>query len=453
MNKLEKLCFISFLLLIFWLPIPLASNRTWAWSIAEVVIAIQTLLLILAYRGTLPWHRVNRYRWLLVPIGLFQVWVLLQAQSIDLQLLSAISPNAEGIYSSLGFSSGAISLDRYQTFVSFIKGVSYLLFAINTALLLTTVDRIKVTALVLIVSGTFQAFYGVMVVLMNFELSPALGLELGNVATGSFVYKNHYANYLMVCLLVGIGLIVAQLHSTESGSWNIRIKRWVSALMSSKMLIRLCLVIMVIALVMTRSRMGNTAFFAATVIGGLLALLFYKDKPRALTLLVVSILVIDTFIIGALFGLGEVKERLESTSMAVETRDQVVQWSMGIIRDYPITGTGMGSFYTVFPSYTQYNVGFYDHAHNEYVQFAAEAGVPATLVLGFSVLYALWMAFSAMRTRNTKTLKGVALGCLMAIIGMLMHISVDFNLQPTANALTFVLILVLAIACKQVRLK
>ncbi|MDC5872105.1 hypothetical protein OPW39_25210 [Vibrio europaeus] len=32
----------------------------------------------------------------------------------------------------------------------------------------------------------------------------------------------------------------------------------------------------------------------------------------------------------------------------------------------------------------------------------------------------------------------------MAIIGMLIHISVDFNLQPMANALTFILVLFIA---------
>ncbi|MDN3684757.1 O-antigen ligase family protein [Vibrio sinaloensis] len=27
-------------------------------------------------------------------------------------------------------------------------------------------------------------------------------------------------------------------------------------------------------------------------------------------------------------------------------------------------------------------MGFYDHAHNEYFQFAVEVGIPATLMLG-----------------------------------------------------------------------
>ena len=49
-----------------------------------------------------------------------------------------------------------------------------------------------------------------------------------------------------------------------------------------------------------------------------------------------------------------------------------------------------------------------------------------------------------MRKRDSRTMKGISLGCIMSIIGMLIHISVDFNLQPMANAMTFILILFLA---------
>ncbi|MCP3701018.1 MAG: O-antigen ligase family protein, partial [Aliivibrio sp.] len=215
-------------------------------------------------------------------------------------------------------------------------------------------------------------------------------------------------------------------------------------ILSRKMYIRLCLIIMVIALVMTRSRMGNTAFFAATTIGGIIALLFYKNKPRALTALVGSVIAIDTIIVGAWFGLAKVKQRLIETSLGAETRDQVDIWSLDIIRDFPWTGTGMGSFYTVFPMYSKSDIGFYDYAHNDYIQFMVEAGIPATLLLGSIILYSFWRALTVIRTRHSRTMKGIALGCMMSMIGMLIHISVDFNLQPMANAMTFILILFLA---------
>ncbi|WED20619.1 O-antigen ligase family protein [Vibrio sp. JC009] len=410
----------------------------------EIWISLQTVALIFTLRGDFPWHRVKRFAWLLVPLVLFQLWTAFQLVPLPHSVVQFMSPKAFEIYSSLALESMTLSLDRYATLTGLLKGLAYTLFAFNAVVLINSVDRVRKVLLFVVISGTFQAFYAALMILTGTTESWVFGMRQGPRASGSFVYHNHLANYMMMSLCLGTGLIVADLHQSASGNWRVRITRWSEALLSPKMIVRLCLVIMVIALVMTRSRMGNTAFFSVTVIGGIVALLFYKNRPRALTVLIISLLAIDTFIVGTVFGLGKVKERLEHTSMTQETRDEVVNWSMEIIQDYPYTGTGLGSFYSTFPSYTKRNIGYYDFAHNEYVQFAVETGIPATLLLGLSVLFALWLSFKAIRSRNSKTLKGTALGCFMAIIGMLIHISVDFNLQPPANAVTFILVLVLA---------
>jgi O-antigen ligase len=447
MTRTERLCFYSFLLLLFWLPLPIASHRVWAWSIFEVWVAVQTLLLLATYRSQFPWHRVRRFAWLLVPLVLFQCWVGLQLLPLGADFVALLSPNAAKIYHIVDAPLFSLSLDRYATLTALLKGIAYTLFALNAVVMVNSVTRVKQILYVVVISGTFQAFYGALEILLHVKTTWVLGMEQGDRANGTFVYHNHLANYLMMALSLGTGLIIAQLHQTPSGSWHVRLKRWSSALMSAKMMVRLCLVIMVIALVMTRSRMGNTAFFSVTIMAGLVALLLYKNRPRALTVLVISLMLIDTFVVGTVFGLEKVKDRLEATSVEAETRDQVVEWSMDIIKDYPLTGTGMGSFYSTFPSYTKYNIGYYNFAHNEYVQFVVEAGLPATLMLGIAVLYALFLCLKTIRTRNSKTLKGTALGCMMAITGMLIHITVDFNLQPPANAATFILILVLAGCC------
>ncbi|MDD1782384.1 O-antigen ligase family protein [Enterovibrio sp. ZSDZ35] len=444
MASLERFSFYSLLLLIIWLPIPLGSNRDWAWAIAEIWIALQSILLILAYRGNLPSEPIKRYKCLLFGLAFFQVWVLFQALPLPWDMLSFFSQKSADIYQLVGAPTGFISLDSRMTLTSLFKGVAYTLFVLNAIFLVNSSQRLKQVVLAIVISGTFQAFYAAMVVLLDMTESPVFGFTEKGIATGSFVYKNHLANYLMMTLCMGLGLIVAQLHTSPSDSRFVFIKRLLEGILSRKMYIRLCLIIMVIALVMTRSRMGNTAFFAATAIGGIIALIFYKNKPRALTALVGSVIAIDTIVVGALFGLDKVKQRLVETSLGAESRDQVVIWSLDIIRDFPFTGTGMASFYTIFPMYSKADIGFYDHAHNDYVQFLVEAGIPATLLLGFVVLYAFWRAFSTIRTRHSKTMKGIALGCIMSIIGMLIHISVDFNLQPMANALTFILILFLA---------
>ena len=444
MNKLEKFTFYSLITLIVWLPIPLGSNRDWAWAIAEMWIALQSLLLIASYRGNLPFERIKHYRYLILGLVIFQCWVFIQTLPLNWSILGLVSPKSAEIYQLVEAPIGFISLDSRMSLVSLFKGLTYTLLVLNAIFLVNSSRRLKTVVVAIVISGTLQAFYAAMMVLLNVTESPVFGYPEKGIATGSFVYKNHLANYLMMSLCLGLGLIISQLHTSESGSKFVFIKRLIEGLLSHKMLLRLCLVIMVIALVMTRSRMGNTAFFAATTIGGVIALLFYKHKPKALVALVGSVIAIDTIVVGALFGLDKVKQRLVETSLDAESRDQVVIWSLDIIRDFPFTGTGMASFYTIFPMYSKADIGFYDHAHNDYVQFMVEAGIPATLLLGSIVLFSLWRTFKTIRTRNSKTMKGVALGCLMAIIGMLVHISVDFNLQPMANAATFIMILFLA---------
>jgi O-antigen ligase len=445
-KRLERGIFFLFLVLLIWIPIPLGSHLQWAWSIAEIWIAVIGLGIVLLYRDQLPWSHIAKFKWLLLPLGGFQLWVYLQTLVLPDAFIQWISPNASTAYQMSGSSEHSISLDRRMTLMALLRGSSYWLFLFSAIVLISSGRRLKIATLTLVISGTLQAFYGATMVLLNTKTSWVFGYTEVNVATGSFVYKNHFANYLMLCLSMGVGLIVTQLHVSRSGSWRVRIRRWLQGVLSPKMFIRLALIIMVIALVLTRSRMGNAAFFAATALVGLIALFTYSDKPRSLTVLILSVLVIDTLVIGTLFGLDNVKQRLIETSVVGESRDQVVFWSLDIIKDYPFTGTGMSTFYAVFPGYTQEYVGYYDYAHNDYIQFLVEAGIPATLLLVSMVLYALLLCFRTLKERQSRTMKGLALGSGITIVAMLIHIAVDFNLQPMANAVTFIFVLFVAVA-------
>lgn len=159
---------------------------------------------------------------------------------------------------------------------------------------------------------------------------------------------------------------------------------------------------------------------------------------------------VDFLIVGQWFGFEELAERLESTSVQSENRDEVVRDTLPLIQDYLITGTGMGTYYAVFQQYQgpEINV-FYDHAHNDYLEFLAELGLIGYLPLGLLVLYSLVTALRAMFMRRDSLARGLAFGSLMAMVSLMIHSSVDFNLQMPANALLFVVILSLAWLSRQ----
>lgn len=415
------LCFI-----LFFSPIPLGANRPWAWGLIEVLIALNTILVCYTHSFTNIFEQLKKVKVILTIIFIVQSWVFLQ-------WLGGVTSNLSPL----------LSLDPSQTEIALIKGMTFCLFIINLAVLVNTKQRIKILCWAIIFSGLFQASYAVLLQYSGWQTS-LLGFKIGERATGSFVYQNHLANYLLLCLAVAIGYLIASLTGANEVSKRAKLTSIIETLLSPKWLIRISIIIMVVALIMTRSRMGNSAFFISLLASSLIALIIMKRPPNTLKWLILSLVALDMIIVGTYFGVEKVKERLQASSLQSETRDEVVVDSIPYIKDYWLIGSGAGSFYSTFLAYQSVPYsGFYDHAHNEYVQFAAEFGLIPSLILLALILYVIWNSLKTMRQSRHKFHQGLALGCLMACIGMLMHSTVDFVLQDFSIILILLSILTL----------
>ncbi|BFT30752.1 O-antigen ligase [Alteromonas sp. D210916BOD_24] len=446
-NKNTQWLFYLFLFTIFWAPIPLASNRPWAWGLLEIFCFAIAAGALIYYKNNVL-HTLKDNKISIALFCIFTAWVALQQVPLPIQVIKLISPNAFELHalSPTPKAYATISLDPAQTTIILYKTLAYFGLFLSTLLIVNTEKRLKTVMLTIVFTGLFQALYGSLEVLLGFEKSIVFQLPVKGIATGTFVYKNHYANFLMLCLSIGVGYLVSTLISKQSSSKKARLRRFLETMLNGKAVVRIALAIMVIALVMSRSRMGNTAFFAAMTMVGLLALFLIKRRSKGLTILIVSMFVIDVFIVSAWFGLDKVKDRLENTTLTHETRDEVVRDSLPLLQDYAITGSGFGSFYSIFPSYQSEDIQiFYDHAHNDYLQFAIETGLIACLIIFLLPFIAIATAIKAMRQRQNSLMQGLAFGCTMAIVGMAIHMSVDFPLQAPANSVLFIVILALAL--------
>lgn len=185
-----------------------------------------------------------------------------------------------------------------------------------------------------------------------------------------------------------------------------------------------------------------------------MGLWYFKPRQKSYIALFVSMLFIDIMIVSSVFGLNEVKERLEQTDLTHESRDEVVTDALPLLAKYSLIGTGGGTFYTVYPQYQSESIQhFYDHAHNEYLQFSIEFGVIGALLMGVFVLFCGINAFNAFRQRHHPLPRGSAFACFMAIIGMAMHTSVDFPLQAPANTAIFITLLALGAMSNRIRVR
>ena len=336
----------------------------------------------------------------------------------------------------------------HESYLVLIQGFSLVTFFALTVLHLNSRSRAQRAIWLVVIAATFQAMYGSVMVMTGLEWSffSEKWTYLGK-ATGTFVNRNHLAGYLEMSLALGIGLLLAS-STRYSGNWQQKLRQLIEVLLSPKVIMRLLLAVMVIGLVMTRSRMGNTAFFASLMMTGLLALLLMKNKSASTTILLSSLLIIDIAIVGTFFGVEKVAERLQGTSIEKESRDEVSRDTLAMFLDSPLLGTGAGSYKYVYPHYKGDDVTsarLYDYAHNDYLQFLAEFGAIAFALLVASVLLPFYWAVQAMRVRRRPINQGLGFASAMGIIAIMIHSTVDFNLQIPANAFMFMFIL--AIGC------
>jgi O-antigen ligase len=453
-NSADKLLFFALLLLLLCLPLPMGSNRTWAWALMEIGVQLLSLawLMLAAMRKasvTLAWRRA----W--PAILVFQLWLLylcLQIVPLPQSWIQYLSPHAFDAYMALPESAKplygyTLSLDPWATESFLLRSWAYFLLFCLVLLLVRTVSRIKLLMMVLVFSGVFQALFGSFMVLSGVEYLLFESKEgfLGK-ATGTFVNRNHLAGYLNICLALGIGLLVAGGGDARAVHWRQSVRNGLRFLLSGKMRLRIFLVFMAIGLVMTHSRMGNAAFFSSLLITGGIWLFIRRQRPKRGAIIVLgSILVLDMLVMGHWFGLDKVVERLQNTTAQSETRDEVVRDSIQYARDFWLTGSGAGGFYSTYPKYMGEGVrASYRYAHNDYLQFFLETGLIGVVLMGYLSLISLYCAFKAMVVRTHRMLRAAAFASFMGTLAILIHSSVDFNLQIPSNATLYVVMLAMA---------
>jgi len=446
----------AFLALLAWIPLPLGSKYPWAISVAEVwcyLIAIIAVIdLIRNPRALSPAMKAAALPGLLLLLNM--IWLGTQCIPMPISWLQSVSPSAASVYAQAGLSFATISLDCSAT--SYQLQTAAFLFTFFYLTIYLIDSKIKLTWMVytILTSALIQAIYGALMMLSGVEYAffiskAALHSHIGS-ATGTFTNRDHLAGYLEMALALGVGYMLSMLSNrTEGGHWKHKIRLWTNLLLGPKARLRLLLIILCLGLVLTHSRGGNIGFFASLGIAGLLFLWLARKKPRATVLFLTSLIILDIVIIGSWVGLSKVVNRLEQTSMQTEQRDDADLATLPMSRDYLFTGSGAGTYFSVFPAYKSPQLpGYWDHAHNDYLELLSEQGLAGFSLLAGVVLYSLLLALQNLRKRRSSFASGMNFAAIMGIFALLIHSTVDFNLHILANSSMFMIILAIPIICR-----
>lgn len=417
--KIERVLFLLVCAALLWVPLPAASNRVWStmgWSALILAICLLWSLAYLAGRVQIS----SIFRSCVGPIcclAAVQIIVLLQWLP--------------------GF---GWSTDAYATFRAFLLGLAYLgLFLL--ILQFHSPKRTKILLVLIFASTVFQALYGSMMVLTGLELGFLVPKAFfKSLATGTFVNPNHFAAYLNLGIAIGVAYLMVNVRKLE-GEGNM-VGRTLALMMSGSLAWRLAIIVLVVGLVMSSSRMGNLAFMCALFAAAGAYMLVKRRIVVAWLFLIASILVIDAIVVGARFGMDRLVDEVANVMVDRGTRNSVVEAALPMVADYFWFGSGAGTFYSTFPLYRGDIVGsdFYYHVHNDYLEFLIELGIFGVLALAAFVGFTIRAAYIACTSSRSNWIQIAGYACFMSIVGIAVHSSADFSLRVPAYASTLIAI-------------
>lgn len=197
---------------------------------------------------------------------------------------------------------------------------------------------------------------------------------------------------------------------------------------------------MAVVLVFTLSRGGIIAFFAGVFVFSAVALAGRSSKKRLIPLfLFVLVLGISVLYI----GLSPVMSRF--TQVDIFHHERLTVWKAAFegFLSFPVFGTGIGTFEYIFKMFSPPTWFFYDHAHNDYVQFLMETGIAGVCIGIIVVAVILRYVIESEWTEREAFMKAAFYGSLTTIA---VHSVFDFNLRIPSNAILLAVVLGLGLA-------
>jgi hypothetical protein len=252
----------------------------------------------------------------------------------------------------------------------------------------------------------------------------------------SFVYKNHAGAYLMLTLSVACAL----------GAWHYLrgVRRLEKSNPSGVFAFMATCIAVSILISYARGATLTTLGYLCVVVAAFVIHQIRLPKEARQPIIAVSLVLIFGFFLktgmDALhsdLAWDRLKQAISGQDVSYESRQHANVASLEMLRHYWAPGAGSGGFKYLFPTYQKHvpeiaKGMFWEHAHNDILEFPIELGVTGMLLIAASFLY--W-ALALMRNYawQNPLSASVILGCLF-LIGMSWG---DFVFQNPAILITW----------------
>jgi O-antigen ligase len=325
---------------------------------------------------------------------------------------------------------------------------------------------VKASLTVLLTLGSLEALYGLVEYWTGHQhIFWYQKIHYLEEVTGTYINHNHFAGLLGPLLLLAIGAFIVRFTRFVAGrSYNFAedgrsTSKKVTAtaqlfrhLPPGLALLLIGIGLMAVALVLSQSRGG---LISCAIALGLQIVLLWKIRSRPSQVLQgLGVLAFLAAIMGVIL-VPRILTRFSYAQRDAPERFELWQDSARIVRDYPLLGTGLGTYRDVLPNYRPQKDFFFvsgipqpaaiNYAHNDYLQLLTESGSAGFALMAWALAATLRHLFSQFAREADWEVATMGGSLLAGIVAFLLHSLVDFNMHIPANALMFCVLLSVAL--------
>ena len=361
---------------------------------------------------------------------------------------SALSPNRLAVDAALVFEpgpAGPLTLDVPATAWALATGTALFLIFISARALFERQEGLRTVCRGVAWVGLLLAA----VAFLQRALSPSMiygvwrpaGLASNILPWGPFINRNDFAAWLLMAIPLTIGYVLMRLASRQAtGDTRVNANRMVDPRL---ILLLASTCVMTGAILASLSRSGVLSL--AIALAAFVLLARTRLGGTRLTLLVAGVggLLVAA---GTYVSLPALLTRMnEVWPSGLGGRLAVWRETWPIVRDFAATGVGVGAFERAMLVYQQSNrLLFFNHAHNEFLQFLAEGGVPLATAAAVVLLTAAGTMASNLR-RDRSAVFWARAGAACGMLGIVCQSVWDTALRLPANAVLLAILAAVAL--------
>ncbi|BCS95600.1 hypothetical protein DSLASN_12320 [Desulfoluna limicola] len=456
--KMHKLPFKFLIFTLIFAVLAFGMRATWSRFVVETLLYLALGgFLVQAWKGEKTLYSLPG----LIPLGLVLLLMILQIIPLPMAWIAKLSPAAADLYRETvvitgGLEKATLSITPDLTQVELFRFAALIVVYYLSVQLLADRKTLKWCVTFAAIFATGVALFGIV---QHFTSGGKLYWfrEMAGSHFGPFVYRNHFAGFMVLLFPISFGLFYLYKPQIRYGSFRESLLDCLTGReVNLRVLYGLSALVVATSVFVCLSRGGVSALCFSALFLSLMLLVQKGGSKKGLAVAIfISLVVLSV----SWFGWDAIVERFaNSVNDEGEFWDgRFIYWAdtKRIISDFSWVGSGFGTFVTVYPAYQSIFLHgmMVSHAHGDYFELFATGGLVGFFLFAWFAGELVLRTVGVYRKRRERYSRYIYLASGAGLLGFMAQSLAEFNFYSGAAVLWFYFVAALWVSAAHTRLR